>query len=1701
MTDVTIPRAWIDGAACYVPDLAVHELFLLRARHDPDALAVRQWGTRLSYRELASAAVTLAGRLRAAGAGPAARVGICMRRIPWLVASELAVLIAGGTFVPLDLDQPGERLRAIAEDAGIEFALVDSAGAELLAGVVGQLIAVDSGSDETALDAVGEFGSVAPRDVAYIMYTSGSTGRPKGAMISHGNLAAFAAAANQHLGGTVGYRQAAFAAIGFDVSVYEFFAPLVCGSSIHLVPEGERADAERLQRFLEAHGATRVFLPPVLLPLLDPGRLAGLREIIVGGEPCDPRQVGRWAVAGVRRFYNWYGPTEATVAVVGTELSGPWDRPLPIGQPMPGCRAYVLDDRLTMCAAGQAGELFVGGPQVGLGYVSSPEENAGRFVPDPFRGSAPGPAGAGVLYRTGDLAKWDENGVIWFLGRVDRQVQIHGRRVEPGEIETVLAGHPRVAQAVVDVAGSAVRAYVTPEDAPPSDELRQYCAAWLPRHMVPASVTALARLPMTVNAKVDFAALRQFGPPAAAEPDAAELVTGFERAVGRIWAALFGVASPGLDADFLLAGGDSLSAMRLASALRQTTGRDVAAADVLDGRTVGGIAARVGAAGTIAGATLPTGSAAALSQAQRRMWFVEQFAPGVPVHNIVMSEQLAGALDVAALERAFEDVAERQAALRWQLRPGDGLPMVTVADPVPVRIPVSDLSVLPAAARQPALSGLLDDEAHTPIDLTTGLPWRVRLLRLDEEAHVLLITVHHIVFDGWSQAILYRELGEAYQRRLAGQAAPPAPPAPVTFADYTRWTLDQAERNAGPDTQWWERHLSAAPSVLDLPRDRPRPAVLSFGGAVRGNQVTAELAAGITRLAVAEGTTPSAVLLAAFSLLLRRLTGQRDLVIGIPVADRGHAEFEQLIGFFIRSLPVRVRVDDQAAFAEHVRACSNELASARQHADAPLERIVEALGVGRDLTRNPLFQVMFNVYNFDEPHLKLGDAVAHPLRAGVPGSLVDLTVYVIFRDGGMHLEAAYNSDLYDGPRIDALLASYRYLLGGLIRHPHRSMTDACARPDASRLPDWTAPLPNEIPDRPGLLEQVRAAARAVPGAVAVEDADRTLSYGDVLRVIDGTAAALRAAPAGTGDAVAVLAERTAILPAVLLGVLSTGARWAVIDSELPAAALHRRISAVSPRAVILCGGNAAAAAASLEVPVIDAARLAADGIAADPAGDVPAAFRGYLSFTSGTTGEPQLIDTSEAPLVHFLNWYRATFGLDRRARFAMLSGVAYDPLLRDMFTPLSCGGTLAVPPAGLLRDPSRLLAWLDQSRITVVHTTPQLARMMAAGSDRSRRLESLRLVAVGGDQLTEGDAAALRLIAPDARVLNFYGTTETPQAQAYFEVPAPAQIPDQERLSALRTMPVPVGAGIDGAQLLVMSSCGRPAAVGELGEVIIRSLHLSNGYAGQALAVARFVSLPGAGEGRVYRTGDLGRYSPSGAVSLAGRADDQVKVRGFRVELGEVEAALCAHPDVERAAVRLFDRDGASALHAYAVARGPAIAGSDVLQRARALLPPYAVPSGITFLRTLPLTGAGKVDRAMLPPPGHESPAASATDDPSTGHFERLVLAIWREVLGRPRIGSNDNFFEIGGHSMAIIEVQARLKRSLGRQVHVVDLFRFPTIRSLAGHLASGDADARLTGASTRGHMRRQRAGRPRPRAGSEGSSADGHGGPMLAPD
>ncbi|TQJ01802.1 non-ribosomal peptide synthetase [Amycolatopsis cihanbeyliensis] len=1039
-TPRTVPAHWGLGTEVEYPGTTVAELIRTRIDHTPEAVAVRQWDSGLSYAELGRTANALAARLAELGVGPETRVGIAHGRSPELVPAVLGVLLAGGAYLPLDPGQPRQRLLDMLTDAGAELVLADAEGEAALAGAGCRVLRVP---EPPRAPVPAHPCPATPDNAAYVLYTSGSTGRPKGVVVPHRSVVSLATAFGPATGAGAGSVTLAFAAISFDVSVSDLLVPLACGGSVALAGERERADVARLQRFAQTHVPTRGSIPVALLPLLDPARLPSLRTLLTGSEAPGPEQVRRWAgPAGERprRFLNLYGPTETCVQVTAFSAEGSWDRPLPIGRPLPNHRVYVVDERLRPVPIGGAGELLVGGAGLARGYLGQPGLTASRFVPDPV-GGAPGER----VYRTGDLVRWEPDGTLLFLGRADRQVKIRGQRVEIGEVEAVLRAHEATGHCVVDTVpgprGPELVAFVTPApgtSTPGADLLRRHCSLRLPAAMVPR-IRIVPGLPLTDSGKVDLARLHRMPAGRDASRPGRAPGTPIERAVATHWrAVLGGDGEPGLDDDFFACGGHSVTAMRLVAVLRTELRGDVAVEDVLAGRTLAGIAERVAAAPEITGTDGWYGTPPRLSPAQRRLWLLDRYAPDATAYNIAMAERLHGPLDLAALRTALRAVAARQEVLRWRIPDAGGVPYAAVDPPGEVPLAVADLSRLPERALDTALADRLAAAARVPFDLARGPLWRAQLYLLGAREHVLAITAHHTVFDGWSQDLVYRDLAAAYAQACE-QGTALLDPLPAGFADYVAWRAERQRRRATADLAWWVEHLRDVPTTLDVPADRPRPVEQTFRGAAAHRRLDERTSAAISGLGRDLGATASAVLMAALGLVLRRVTGLRDFVVGTPAVDRRHADFQDMVGFFVEIIPLRVRVSEETPFSAQVIAMRDELLDTLAHPEVSLEEIVGALGAGGAADRNPVAQVMFNMFNFTAPALRLPGLRAEPVPVGVPGSPFDLTVYGQERDGRIGIDLVYNPDLFDADRMEALLDGYLDVLRALVSTPDATL--------------------------------------------------------------------------------------------------------------------------------------------------------------------------------------------------------------------------------------------------------------------------------------------------------------------------------------------------------------------------------------------------------------------------------------------------------------------------------------------------------------------------------------------------------------------------------------------------------------------------------------------------------------------------------------
>jgi mycobactin peptide synthetase MbtE len=1069
-----IDPAWSAGQDDPAPFDAVTVPIMEHALRRPQAIAVIQQDRTLRYAELVQRARRVAHALTTAGVQPGDRVGVAVGRSPDLVTAALATMLAGAVYLPLEVSAP-HRLANMLADAGVDMVLVDGTtvaefGAHPVDTVLIDTVLIDCVLIDDVLidDVVGDpvpdvsrpdpvIGPVT--DGGYLLYTSGSTGEPKGVQVSHRALSAFAWAFGRYAGYGTDSVAVAYSSTTFDVSMLDIFLPLVHGGTVAMVGEADRLEPALLQAFCEQHAVTHGFLPVALLPLLDPTRLPAWRVLLTGAEPPGPEQVARWTANPHRRFVNCYGPTEATVAVAAFEATGNWDRPLPIGSPLPNHHLEVRAADGTSCGVGDLGELFVGGPGLADGYLNRPAETAERFVTIDGR----------RMYRTGDLCRWNADGTLSIAGRIDRQVKIRGQRVELGEVEANLLAHPGVVQAVTDVRAGAISSDLVAyySGTATSEELLAWCAQRLPPSMVPTALHHSPRLPLRSSGKydldllaADFAVSRSpergtpqdvalsTDPAVPANPAAGSVgEPDVRRVVTEQWCRVLGLPAAADGDNFYGSGGHSVAAMNLVAAIRSGTSRAVTIRDLFAAADLAALIAAVTASPAI-GSELPTSSPAALSPAQRRLWFAFQLDPRSAANNLQLAWKLSGALDVDALTTALTAVETRHQVLRWQIDPATDEPMVT--PPVRRRPEIIDL------APDVALSEKLDEEAGRPFDLTRDRWWRAVLLRSGPTEQVLVLTLHHLVFDGWSIVPLLADLQQAYGAAIGGTDNPILETSSVQhdFADYVAWRRATDEPRRDDDLAWWAEHLTAAPTVLELPTDRPRPAVAGH----RGRTLSAELSpAGTelaTRVAADASAAPAAVMLAGFAETIRRLTGIEDLLIGCPVADRRHPAFSETVGMFVEILPLRLRPRPAESFTDAIRATAAELIAAQSHPAATIDEIARVADTSRDPGRSTLVQVLFNIYNFDQPLLQLPGIAAVALDPGIPGTAFDLTIYLSRRtgdasDSGYQLEALFNPELFDDNTIRTLLDGYVALTEALLRSPNRPVGEA-ASPELDR---------------------------------------------------------------------------------------------------------------------------------------------------------------------------------------------------------------------------------------------------------------------------------------------------------------------------------------------------------------------------------------------------------------------------------------------------------------------------------------------------------------------------------------------------------------------------------------------------------------------------------------------------------------------------
>ncbi|HSF40852.1 MAG TPA: amino acid adenylation domain-containing protein [Thermoanaerobaculia bacterium] len=1623
----------------YARPVTVQELFAEQALRTPrKAAAVGPQGT-MTYRELDERATALAARLPQR---PDLRIGLLADPDPQVLVGMLGILKAGGGFVPIDPRSPEERLAWILEDSGCEALVTQRRHLERVAGFrLRRVLCLDD------LDGAADGVEVhpEPRSLAYVVYTSGSTGRPKGVQVTHENLVPMLLWGCEYLGLGKHSRVLRSLSFFFDFGIFEHLTTVLAGGTLFYPGEAAGDPAAFAQEILR-HGINTLHTTPAFARELAGAGIAldSLEIVHLGGEALSRDTVARLREAAPHAaVYNGYGPTEATVnssifRVDASEDAG-WPV-LPIGRRSADNSLYILDRAGRPVPYGVRGELHVGGIGVARGYLDRPGLTAEKFIPDPF-GAEPG----GRLYRTGDLVRYLPSRDIEFLGRIDQQVKIRGFRVEPGEIEAALRDHKAVREAAVlarpEPSGNLrLVAYVVADAAAP--ELRDFLAHRLPPHMVPSAFVALGALPLTPNGKLDRKALP--APESAGATDEASFTaprTPREELLAGLWAQLLDLPRVGVHDNFFALGGHSLLGARLVSRVRQVLGVELPLRTLFEAPTVAGLAERIDALRTIpaseAPPLLPTGATEApLSFAQERLWFLDRLQPDSAFYSIPAVLRLSGDLDVNALQRTFTEIVRRHATLRTTFAAPDGTPLQRIAPALPVPLPVLDLSGLPALHRERETEHRILRETGQPFDLAQGPVVRLHLLRQDREGHILIANVHHIASDGWSMGIMVRETTALYAAFVQGLPSP-LPELPVQYADFALW---QRAWLSGPvlDVQlgFWRRELEGVPALLELPTDRPRPAVQSYRGDTLGAVLPAEATDAVHALALRVGATPFMVLLAAFQTLLHRWSGADDVLVGSPLANRSQVETEELIGMFVNTLvfPLRLRGDE--SFLQALERVRSTALAAHDHQDLPVELLVDELAVERSLAHTPLFQVMLVLQNAPLGELRLPGLTFAPVDWPANTAKLDLTLSLGETGEGFAGSLEYATDLFDRTTVQRFLGHLGNLLASAAEDPGRSLADLRLMDAAEeRMLLEGLNQAERTYARPATVQELFAEqALRTPDKTAADGPQGAMTY----RELDERSTALAARiPQRLDLRIGLLADPDPQVLIGMLGILKAGGGFVPIDPRSPEERLAWLLKDSGCEALVtqrrhlerVAGLGLRHVLCLEDLEDLDEAGAA---VPTDPRS------LAYVVYTSGSTGRPKGVQISHESLVPMLLWGCEYLGLGEHTRVLRSLSFFFDFGIFEHLTTVLAGGTL-VFPGEAAGDPAAFAREIVRHGINTLHTTPAFARELAAAGIA---LDSLDIVHLGGEALSRDTVARLREAAPHAAVYNGYGPTEATVNSSIFRVGA----------SEDAGWPVlPIGRRSADNSLYILDRAGRPVPYGVRGELHVGGIGVARGYLGRpGLTAEKLIPDPFGAEpgGRLYRTGDLVRYLPSGDIEFLGRIDQQVKVRGFRVEPGEIEAALRDHKAVREAAVVARpEPSGNLRLVAYVVADAAAPELRDFLAHR---LPPHMVPSAFVALYALPLTPNGKLDRKALPAPESAGATGEASFTAPRTPREELLAGLWAQLLERPRIGIFDNFFELGGHSLLGARLISRVRQVLGVELPLRTLFEAPTVSGLA---------------------------------------------------
>ncbi|MBW4672727.1 MAG: amino acid adenylation domain-containing protein [Desmonostoc geniculatum HA4340-LM1] len=1670
----------------------IHQLFEGQVARNPQAIAVECGQKQLTYQELNIKANQLAHHLQKLGVGAEVLVGICIDRSLEMIVGLLGILKAGGAYVPLDPAYPTERLQFMVEDAQISVLVTQEKWSSLISDYSGQVICLDSHQDEIFNDSDAYGGqsqhnlvnTVKPNNLAYVIYTSGSTGKPKGVMIEHHSLVNFIQMVIPQYKISECDRILQFASMSFDVAAEEIYSCLSCGATIVLRTEEMLSSVASFVQQSQNWQITIWDLPTAYWHLivneLATGKITlpqSLRLVIIGGEKVIPEKVKMWlkCVGKFPELINTYGPTEATVAAMSCCLSNYTkleNTEVPIGKPMgENIQVYVLDQNLQKVPNQVTGEIHIGGAGLARGYLNRPELTAEKFIQNPFDNSK-------LLYKTGDLGRYLPDGNLEFVGRIDEQVKFNGFRIELGEIESVLNQHSEVSQSVVIIredspGNKRLVAYIVPHQktafAPTIFE--SFLKKKLPSYMVPSIFVFLDALPLTPNDKIDRQALpvpnlqKTFvAPRNSQEEDLAE-----------IWGQIFGLEQIGIDDNFFQLGGHSLIATQILSRIRDVFQVELSFKQLFENPTIDDLIKVIFQQQQIKQSfpiakiqPIPRGGYLPVSFAQERVYFIEQLAPSMSAYQFQESLRFQGYLNISILEESLGEILRRHEIFRTTFPAVEGKLVQLIHPPHPVKLEVIDLQNFGKSEQEAEIERLTEVAIHKPFNISELPLIRWTLLKLSDQEHVLVHVEHHMVHDGWSFNLFLRELLALYQAFSEGKPSPLAEPS-LQFADFAHWQRQWVlTEEAQAQLDYWKQKLSGSPPLLELPGVSSRPVEQTYQGGMRRMELPLHVCEALRNMGRQEGVTLFMSMFTVFVTMLYRYTGQEDLCVGSGVANRRWRETEGLIGMIVNNIVLRTNVSGNPTFRELLAQVRQVTLEGYANEDLPFDKVVEALKPERNLSYNPLFQVMFSFHDALLPELRLpGLSIKQHEALNNKSAKFDLDIVVIPRSEqrvgrnsqheaqgieteGITLVWEYNSDLFDPATIDRMMGQYETLVEGIVANPDLQISQyPLLTPEQQQqlLVEWNA-TKTTYPQGKCIHQLVEAQVDKTPDAVAVIFGGQKLTYRQLNEQANQLAHYLKALGVKADTLVGICIERSLEMIVGLLGILKAGGAYLPLDPAYPAERLSEIVNdAQVPIIVTMQQWATVEAEHPWEIVCLDTQReLIANQSWDFPNSEVAASNLAYVIYTSGSTGKPKGVLIEHHSLVNFTQAALAQYKMTASDRILQFASISFDAAAEEIYPCLTCGGTLVLRTEEMLQSVSAFVQQSKDWQLTVWDLPTAYWHLLVSelASGNLSLPESLRLVILGGERvLPEKVAMWHQLVGNYPQLVNSYGPTESTVVTTL------SYLSDNDP----HRQEVTIGKPINNVQVYVLDKYLQPVPIGVPGELHIGGAGVARGYLNRPeLTLEKFIPNPfeKSQGSRLYKTGDLVRYQPDGNLEYLGRMDSQVKIRGFRIELGEIETVLNQHSQVAGAVViAREDIPGNKRLVAYVVGNQGQVQIEEIRQFLKQKLPPYMVPSAFVPLDRLPITPNGKVDYHALPSPDTSDRNLDlGVVVPRTSTEEKLA-AIWAEVLGQPNVSIYDNFFELGGDSIISIQMVSKANQA-GLQLTPKQLFQHQTIAELA---------------------------------------------------